>query len=873
MPRVLILVVLLFVAWCASSDAQEPRSDDAPALDRQRFDAQVRPFLVKHCAGCHGEEKQKAELNLLALDPDTAAGADAEMWNEVLEQLVAGSMPPKDRPRPDGEPLQAVIRWLNDELERARRVRASTGGHVVMRRLSRTAYNYALQDLTGLKLDFTGELPPDAISPEGFDNHGQQTGISSQHFENYLLQARYALDRAIVSTPRPAGLECRFDLRAKVNDTQRTFAASYRDTHVDDATGHELTCSFKMKFPFGSFRPVERDAAAPEFPVRLGLGRGVDAAEEGVRLPSSNRYETPYGLTVAVENFRPQSWDRYRLRIKAWRRPTGSDAKAQRRPARMQVYMAGYRRSGEGAKVVDVEVTGTMDEPQEFVFVDAFETHGVPLRNITADIPLTVRVVNVRPEPEEALKMVDGRKVKYSLPDEYPYPELMVTEVEFTAPYEESWPPASHVRIMQPGAGVADESARAGRIIDAFAARAFGRPCSDGELEHYTGVYQQSRDADVPFMDAVKTALSAVLCSPDFLYLVERAGSKPPDAARRIDANELARRLALFLWCSIPDDELRGAAASGKLLAPAELAAQVDRMLADPKASRGWRDFVTQWLELERLDEVNVNSKYFADVDADLLQSMRQETLAFYESTVRDGGSLRTLFAAPHSFLNERLAQHYGLEPIFGHRLRKVALPASSQRAGLLGHASLLTLSADGTRTNPILRGAWFLRVVLNDPPPPPPPVVPTLEESVGRIRDLTLKEKLARHRDDAACMSCHARIDPWGFPFEQFDAVGRWRTVLAETGNKERVDAVAVLDDDTRVEGMSALRTLLLDQKRKELTRGFVEKLLTYALGRSLEFTDQAVVEQLVAKAIVEDLSIRDIYREIATGALFQTD
>ena len=409
-----------------------------------------------------------------------------------------------------------------------------------------------------------------------------------------------------------------------------------------------------------------------------------------------------------------------------------------------------------------------------------------------------------------------------------------------------------------------EEEACAKQILSTLMRRAYRRPVNDADVARVLAVFREAR-AEGSFDTGIEAALTAVLVSREFLFRVEQepAGLAARSAYRVSDV-ELASRLSFFLWSSIPDDELLDAAARGQLSQPGVLAQQTRRMLADPRAHSLVRNFASQWLHLRNLDSITPDGRLFPDFDDNLRQAMRRETELLFEEIVREDRSVLDLLRADHTFLNERLAKHYGIPHVFGERFRRVALGPETPRGGLLRHASVLTVTSYATRTSPVLRGNWVLGTLLGTPPPPPPPNVPSLDEN-SVAANLPVRERLAAHRANAACASCHDLMDPVGFALENFDAVGRWRTL--EEGRP--VDATGGFPDGSQFTGVAGLERALL--KRPELfTTALTEKLLTFALGRGVEPFDAPAVRQIVREAKAKEFRFSEVVAGIVNSAPF---
>jgi hypothetical protein len=410
-------------------------------------------------------------------------------------------------------------------------------------------------------------------------------------------------------------------------------------------------------------------------------------------------------------------------------------------------------------------------------------------------------------------------------------------------------PTRRRIFVCRPGGGIS-EDACARQIVSALARRAYRQPLAGQDLETLLQFYRSGKQ-DGGFESGIELALERILASPRFLFRVERdpAGAVPGDT-HRIGDFELASRLSFFLWSSIPDDELLGMASEGKLKNPAVFDRQVRRMLADPKSQALVDNFAGQWLQLRNLRNVQPNSDLFPDFDDNLRQSFRRETELLFESVVQEDRSVLDLLTADYTFVNERLARHYGIPNIYGSRFRRVAVTDDARR-GLLGQGSILALTSHAERTSPVVRGKWILDNILGTPVPPPPPDVPALKGNQEGQRPRSMREQMAEHRANPVCASCHKAMDSIGFAMENFDAVGAWRT--RDAG--QPIDATGELSDGTKVDGVVTLRNALLS--RPELFAGaLTEKLLVYALGRGLDYRDMPTV-----RAILRDAS-RDNYR-----------
>jgi hypothetical protein len=416
-------------------------------------------------------------------------------------------------------------------------------------------------------------------------------------------------------------------------------------------------------------------------------------------------------------------------------------------------------------------------------------------------------------------------------------------------------------------ASPAGEEPCARTILTSLASRAFRRPVSDPDLKPLLDFYRDGRKDGGDFDQGIQSALEALLMSPDFLFRVERdPRGAAPGSVYRIGDHELASRLSFFVWSSIPDDELLSLADQGKLRDAAVLQAQLARMMEDPRSDALIANFGGQWLYLRTLENSKPDKDIFSRFDESLRQAFRQETELFLTSIFREDRSVLDLLEANYTFLNQRLAEHYGIPNVYGSHFRKVAL-TDPNRGGLLGQGSILTVTSYPNRTSVVQRGRWILENLLGTPPPPPPADVPELKPKAQDGRRLTLREAMEQHRASAICASCHGRMDPIGFALENFDGVGAWRT--EESGGA--IDSTGKLPDGTEFQGPAGLKKLLLTARRDEFIETVAEKLLTYALGRGLEPYDQPAVRSIIRKAARNDYRISAMISAVVESTPFQ--
>ena len=453
--------------------------------------------------------------------------------------------------------------------------------------------------------------------------------------------------------------------------------------------------------------------------------------------------------------------------------------------------------------------------------------------------------------------------------DRHPRIQPAVYSVSINGPYEAKGPGDTPSRrrlfVCQP-ASESEQEPCAKKILSTVMRRAYRRPVNAADLQAPMKFFREAR-TEGSFDNGIEMALRAVLVSPEFLFRVEQdPAGVPAGKAYRLSDLALASRLSFFLWSSIPDDELLTVAAQGKLRQPAALSAQVKRMIADPRSSVLVTNFANQWLYLRNLPSITPDMRLFPDFDDNLRQAFRKETELFFESIMREDRSVLDLLGANYTFVNERLAKHYGIPNIYGSRFRRVEFGADGVRGGLLGQGSILTVTSYATRTSPVIRGKWILDNILGVPPPPPPAAVPALGEKHSGSKFLTMRARLSAHRDNPACSGCHKLMDPAGFSLENYDAVGRWRNAEEAVP----IDAEGGLPDGSKFTGAAGLRQALM-RRPDVFATTFTEKLLTYGLGRGVEYYDAPAVRQVTREARANNYKFSSFILGIVNSTPFQ--
>jgi hypothetical protein len=498
----------------------------------------------------------------------------------------------------------------------------------------------------------------------------------------------------------------------------------------------------------------------------------------------------------------------------------------------------------------DIPVTASMDDPQFIHFdIPLGDITRNPFRHLATTFPRRDEYLHIR-NISNASRGDDRLQVQ-------------IDSIEISAPFYEQWPPKSHTNIFFESAQRQDEQAYGREVLNRFLKRVWRRPVSPPEVDQFMTLFDNYRPQFATFEEAMVEVLATALSSAEFLYLTQRATTGESPTAGKISELELASRLAVFLWSSIPDAELVDLAEQGRLREPDVLQAQVQRLLSDPRASRFSRNFVEQWLGLER-----INSVSHLAADDPLRGAMLEEPVAYFEEVLRQNFSVMDFLHSDYAVVNERLAAHYRIPEVYGPQFRRVAITPETNRGGLLTSAAIMTINSDGTDSHPLKRGVWMLKRILDDPPPPPPPSVPQVDLTDPEILKMTLKERIINHRNQPACYSCHSRIDPWGIAFESYDALGAYRTHVKD----QPVDATSELFNKQTLAGIDGLKRYLLLDRQDQFARAMVHKLMAYALGRPLSFGDSAEIDKLTAQFRQRNDGLRDLIFLIITSDLFQS-
>lgn len=737
--------------------SQVPKKKSASSKPAISYEAHIQPLLGKYCYDCHGDEKQKADLNLQTFKTVADIAKDPKTWEHVLTQIRTQEMPPKKKPQPTAEEARLLLTWIEHELFHIDCDNPDPG-RVTIRRLNRAEYNNTIRDLLGIAFRPADDFPADD-SGYGFDNIGDALSMPPIMLEKYLNAARSVADEVIPTEPRPP-------------------ASTTRQGRMLGTTGDKASFTFVAPMD-GDYKLV----------VRAGQDR---AGNENAK------------MTLAL--------------------------------------------NGNAAK--DIEVRRSQNNAERFE--ESFKLNkGTNVFSATFLNNLLVEAKGKEPKQDR---------------------NIHIQSVELVGPIFVGTPPPSEIQkkfllgqTISEDMTEAKKQELAKKALSEFARKAFRRPVKDEEVKRLVSLVALAKgETNAPFAKGLKLAMQAVLISPHFLFRGElQPEPDNPKAVHFINEFALASRLSYFLWSSMPDDELFKLAEKKQLRK--NLDAQVMRMLKDPKSTALVDNFAGQWLQLRSMPLVSPDVKAYPSFDGDLRNAMIRETELFFEHIVREDRPVTELLTADYSFINARLARHYGMTNFTGSDFEKVSL-AGTGRRGILTHGSVLTLTSNPTRTSPVKRGKWVLENILATPPPPAPPDVPTLESAEQKLTG-SLRQRMVQHRDDPNCNSCHARMDPIGFGFENFDGIGAFRT----KDGKYEVESADELSSGEKFSGAGELIDLLVQKKGDDFLRCVAEKSLIYALGRGLEPFDKCTVEEVVEAMRLGEFKFSSLVTAVVKSTPFQ--
>ncbi len=759
--------------------------------------------VQKYCVSCHNEKVKSGGLALTSLDM-TRAPKDLEAWEHVIRKVRTGAMPPAGRPRPDKAAAENLVTYLETELDKFAAANPNPG-RISLQRLNRSEYRNAIRDLLAIEIDAASMLPAD-VAGHGFDNNADALTLSPALTERYLGAAAKISQMALA---RPRGLPL----------PETFFVPTDRNqgTRVSDDLPFGSRGGLAIKYYF----PSDGEYLFEMRPQESGAGGGF----QGITAE-------PHQLDIAIDD------------VKAGTVTLGGPAMARGRGGDPDAG-GDYAREDRNKKILEMLKFRVPVKAGSHVVQAYFAAKTSAYLEDLFDQSL-------RRDPYRA----GGGEPK-------------IASLTITGPLPETAVPtdsASRTRVLTCAPNSATDEGCAKKIISTLARRAYRRPVTDADLQVPLASYRDGVKKG-GFEAGVELALRSILVSPNFLFRFEaQPQALAPNTPYRISDLELATRLSFFLWSSIPDEALLDVAVKNNLRKPEVLQQQVKRMLDDPRSQALVENFAGQWLHLRNVAVHQPSPELLFHFDDNLRRAFEQETQMFFDSILRENRSVVDLLDANYTFLNERLARHYGIPGVLGERFRRVSLPADSPRGGLLGQGSILMSTSYPNRTSPVIRGKWILENVFGAPPPPPPPNVPELKDSRDPRKILPMREQLAAHRANPACAGCHAQMDQLGFALENFDGIGEWRDLYASGA---RVDASAQLPDGTKFNGPADLRKVLRAHSDEFLTT-VAEKLLTYALGRGLEASDAPVVRKIKRDATRENHTFAALVQGIVTSTPF---
>jgi len=763
-----------------------------------------RETLNRYCIACHNDTLLTASLSLQEVDIDNPS-ADGAIWEKVLRKLKARAMPPGGMPRPEESAYISFANYLESKLDQHARD-YPVSGKPSLRRLNRTEYINAVREILAVDIDANTLLPPDDTML-GFDNIGSVLTLSPLLTEQYISAAHKVRRRAIGEME----MHPTFD-----------YYTVPKDLFQEDRMNEEL--------PFGSRGGIAIEHHFPmdgEYVIQVRLQRNYRDYIRGL-------INKPHMLDIRLDG------------------------------ERIRLFSIGGEKLGRSALSYSTAAQGDIAQEEYERYADRELEVRFPAKAGTRLVTAAFLKETILPEDP-----LYPRQTLYDY-TQYKGGEPGVHIVGIGGPFDAkglgNTASREKIFICHPVGNDDPECAR--KIIRSLSRLAYRRLPSEDELDVLLEFYQQGQ-REGGFEAGIGMAIERMLAGPEFLFLVENTPERVvPGEVYQITDMELATRLSLFLWSSIPDDELLAIAESGGLSSPEILQQQVRRMLDDSRSKALVENFAAQWLNLNRLNAVTPDVELFPYFDDNLREAFKAETKYFFEYVFRNDRPLLELLDADYTFLNERLARHYEIPDVYGNHFRKVSL-ANQPRGGLLGHGSILTVTSYANRTAPTIRGKWVLQHILSSPPPAPPADVPGLRERDDDGKVLNMRESMEQHRANPVCASCHKVMDPLGFALENFDGIGKWRSM--DAASNTLIDASGALPDGTEFEGLNGLRGVLLDKRQEDFVLTVVEKLLTYALGRELKHTDAPAKRAILRAAVSEDYRLSSLIIAVTKSIPFQ--
>ena len=803
------------------------------------FKSNIKPFFKEHCIRCHGPEKSKGKITLHTLDGDLSEGHEIERWEKILDMLKHSEMPPEDEKQPNDKQRQVVADWINRGIHAYVNKATSTITEPTTRRLTNIEYQNTMRDLLGFELDLIKNLPEDPVKPYAFNNSAKYMLMGMEQLDRYKENARRIMHSAIVDPKEPKIHKAKQQWKASDNNPTATRHDEIGGNRGSPGTGLSIlswpkTGEYRIRIEAAGIFPK----GVTEIPLRLVMGYSLAV--------NSSTLQVEHVGTVALKN-------------------NLDNIKTYEFRGRIENHPYNTNRSRRGRKLPD-SMTAT---PQN-IYDDGRLNDGI-------------------------------NKMKR--------PRIVVRSLEFEAPVFKAWPPKHHTDILFDSPLRESEPEQyIKEVLKRFITRAFRRPALPSEIDQYFEIYNIVSKDLTSIEEAMRETLAMVLISPDFLYHKE-IKNNPVN-----NHYEIASKLSYFLWGSMPDEELFTCAKNKTLLDPMAIETQVKRLLKNKRSKSFVKNFTTQWLSISKMKQVAINKSVFPrflhvitvgerrGLEVPYIPTIRdymmEETVSFIAELIKRNASVLNIVDSDFAMLNQRLAAHYRIEGVEGHQLRPVNIKPENNIGGLLTQGSVLIGNSTGTAPHPIYRAVWLREAILGDEVKDPPADVPSLSDSVGKSADnaVTIKDLLVQHRQKESCADCHVRLDPWGVPFERYNAIGQYQPMIPKEGvkvrgmkrgnakeesfkeyfsylksiNTEKVEADARVPHGPKVDGLKDLKKHLLKNRKHDIAINMIRRLLTYSIGRELNYRDRYTVEKLLETCKENQYQFQDMIIAICQNKTF---
>lgn len=832
MSKASIAIAAVFAASISAFAEATPQSTLLPI-------AKLQPFLQTYCVRCHGPQEQNGQTRFDQISWEITNNDEAQRWQDVLDVLNGGDMPPEEARQPANDELARTLDVLTGALLKARRRLTDHGGEITMRRLNRREYVNTIRQLFGFNI--SPDLIPEDGEAESFDTVGADQFFNSSHFEKYLELGREIGVWAFTWSGKPYG-----QVTTSRREPEERVTDRLRETLADLDRKMAMKKAGRTWKEMGFKDEGEAQIVFSQFDNRAGKPRRYlqyPHVENGIYMCEVNNETRRFGMNRGID---PRASYRFRVRGGVVGEP----------PAIRQF----LRFSDNTGSVGVVRMKGTPEEPETVELM------------VPAMMPYRVQSFHMQ-ENRADIRVLD--QYLRRLDPEGEWAALWIDWLEMEGPYYDSDEPDSvfgkliypdgYVRGKRPHL-LTDQGAR--ELIEKFAFEAFRhQPPSSDYVDQLLALFEKNRAEGQPHSTAMSEVIGIILASPDFLFL--READPDTEKSRQLTDRELAIRLSYFLWSAPPDEELYSLAESQGLSNPDELSRQIDRMLEDPRADAFFDGFMSQWAELDRFDAITVDELKYFQFNKGVRLAARREVSEFFRTLVREDLSVSNLIDSDFVVVNSVLAEHYEIEGVTSDEYQKVGLPADSPRGGLLTQSAFLTIGSNGERSSPVIRGALVMEKLLHDKPAPPPPNVPEL--GAASDKPATNRQMVELHQRRAVCASCHKKMDVIGFGLENFDPIGRWRETEKVGRRDVPIETGGVLPDGSEFADVQSLKRVLLQQK-SAVAREILEALLTYGVGRSIEFSDIDDVDAIMAQLEQDDYRMRSMIRGIVVSRIFQS-